>query len=1011
MKHFYTTLISVCLASMLGVSLFAAEYHVDQDGTGDFTLIQEAIDAAVDGDTIIVHPGTYCENIEFTGPNISLRSVDPDDPEVVDSTVIDGGWSGSVVTFTGDEDESCVLSGFTITNGNGHAGGGICGGDSILSRTKATITNCKISRNFAYYGGALAYCEGVIANCVIVGRREPFMRRPDSGGGLYKCDGTIRDCVIKDNDADSGAGLFDCDGTIIRCVISDNYSQGGGGGGLYRCDAIIDNCVVAGNYAISNIYSGSGGGLHSCNATILNCTIYGNTADFDGGGLYECEGEISNCIIWGNSAESGNELHESSAPSFSCISGWTDGGEGNTSEDPVLAAPEDGDFRLSLGSPCIDSGNNWAVWGNQDLDGGPRIIDRTVDMGAYEYRQGCWIVVESDAEMYWGQSTMVLSLEAGDFGSPQTVDLYAALQFPDERLLFIPSLSGDWSPWVLGLQLASGDVFSPPEPFSYAFSASDPDGVYSVYSALFGHGSTEPADLLTNIASSSFGRYMEVPTEFHAAKDGTGHFATVQGAMDAAEEGNTIIVHPGVYYENISFNGKNVTLQSTDPADPQIVESTIIEGRGHVVTFAGSEDESCLLWGVTIANGDGNGIYGAGCRASIANCIVRDNSRGGIVNCDGAITDCTISDNYAEEGGGLSECNGDIIRCKITGNRATWRSGGGLAWCNGRIIDCTIADNQTTRWPEHTPFGGGGIYACDGLFQDCLIYDNYTECYGGGVWSSNGTFANCIFWGNEAGYSYGGICGFNTPSPCYPKIVNCTFVNNDGAICDCFGPIRNCIIWNNPRGDTGVSDAPDINYCCISNWNWQHGGVGNISDDPMFVPGPFGEYYLDPESPCIDAGSQSAEEAGLSDRTTQADGTPDAGTVDMGYHYPILEAEVDVEVSCSLNADEFAPGDSMQGYLAVQNEGVEATVDVFVGFVLPDGSIYSWSDTGIALGVWPWMGDVTLPEGFSFGPEAILEFVVPGNLQRGVYSYVAAIAPSASPYDFICIDSAQFNVI
>jgi len=55
----------------------------------------------------------------------------------------------------------------------------------------------------------------------------------------------------------------------------------------------------------------------------------------------------------------------------------------------------------------------------------------------------------------------------------------------------------------------------------------------------------------------------------------------------------------------------------------------------------------------------------------------------------------------------------------------------------------------------------------------------------------------------------------------------------------------------------------------------------------MFVSGPQGEYYLDPDSPCIDAGSRSASEAGLSDRTTQADGKPDTGTVDMGFHYPV----------------------------------------------------------------------------------------------------------------------------
>ena len=57
--------------------------------------------------------------------------------------------------------------------------------------------------------------------------------------------------------------------------------------------------------------------------------------------------------------------------------------------------------------------------------------------------------------------------------------------------------------------------------------------------------------------------------------------------------------------------------------------------------------------------------------------------------------------------------------------------------------------------------------------------------------------------------------------------------------------------------------------------------------DPLFVSGPYGDFYLELESPYIDAGSESAEEAGLSDRTTQADGTPETGTVDMGFHYPM----------------------------------------------------------------------------------------------------------------------------
>lgn len=509
--------------------------------------------------------------------------------------------------------------------------------------------------------------------------------------------------------------------------------------------------------------------------------------------------------------------------------------------------------------------------------------------------------------------------------------------------------------------------------------------------------------------------------EFYVKQDGAGDFASIQDAIDAAVDGDTVIVYPGNYCENIRFNRKNIVLRSTDPEDDEIVASTIIDGgrKGSVVTFVGTEDETCLLSGFTVRKGkaegaNGGGICGGtyqGTHAGISNCTITGSGAeygGGLAWCSGTIANCTISGNGAEHGGGLCECNGDIVGCKITRNSAS-RSGGGLAYCNGRIIDCTISNNRTITEPENTPFGGGGIYACDGLFINCLIYDNYSTCYGGGVWASDGTFANCIFKGNRSAYAVGGIDGFCAPETCRPTITNCTFVANYGAISDCFGPIRNCIIWNNAKAPyTGLSQGLHVSYCCISNW---HGaGLGNTSEDPMFVTGPLGDFCLDPNSPCIDAGYGSAQEAGLSDRTTQADGTPDTGMVDMGYHYPIPEGQVDVEVICSLNTDEFSPGDLMQGYLAVENAGAEATVDVFVGFILPDGAVHSWTFGGLMPGIRAWMGDVTLSEGFNFGPEMVLQLTVPGNIEPGVYAYAAAVAPSASPFDFLSVDFAAFTI-
>ncbi len=82
----------------------------------DYATIQEAIVAAVQLDTIVVSPGTYTENIHYLGKLITITSVNPEDPEIVASTIIDGGGTGVTVTFSGIEDFRAGLTGFTVIN-------------------------------------------------------------------------------------------------------------------------------------------------------------------------------------------------------------------------------------------------------------------------------------------------------------------------------------------------------------------------------------------------------------------------------------------------------------------------------------------------------------------------------------------------------------------------------------------------------------------------------------------------------------------------------------------------------------------------------------------------------------------------------------------------------------------------------------------------------------------------------------------------------------------------------
>jgi predicted outer membrane repeat protein len=328
----------------------------------DIDSIQGGINMAINGDTVLVQPSTYVENINFSGKNIVVGSLTltTGDTSYISNTVIDGDSSGSVVMFENGEDSTTVLSGFTITNGSGRPddiaseGGGIyC--DSANPR----IENCKIINNFANQGGGI-YCRFSNSRWrnVLVKDNSSYSdiaMTSGDGGGIYfensnadwvnveivnntaEHDGGgifaggsniysvnfkiygnfadyngggiseggeiyMREGEICGNSAEEGGGIISGESTTLeKVLVCNNIASSGKGGGIISGESTTLKKVLVCNNSASSF----GGGIYSCGAEVrlINTTVCYNTGLVYGGGIYETDQGYSilvNTILWGN---------------------------------------------------------------------------------------------------------------------------------------------------------------------------------------------------------------------------------------------------------------------------------------------------------------------------------------------------------------------------------------------------------------------------------------------------------------------------------------------------------------------------------------------------------------------------------------------------------------------------------------------------------------------------------------------------------------------------------------
>ena len=593
--------------------------------------------------------GVLIDNLEVNLSSPPATILVPEDYATIQDA-IDNASDGDIVevgpdTYSGDGNRDIDFRGKAIT---------------VRSSDGPYNTTIDCSDSVGHRGFYFRRNEGsdsVLRGFTIIGATVPGS---DAIGGGILCEfssPSIVDCIIKEcaTELGGGIGVYNGSPTIIDCVIEDcqagglgQNSSGGLGAGIgltSGSNATILHSKIRNN---SGYYDSLGAGVYCwrSSAFFSNCDISHNTAqgNVQGGGAF-CGGssariEFQNCVISNNTAEIGGGI---------CA-----GSSGDSATERVII------------TNCTIAHNSLS--GASSTGGGIHSVSSNITIGnsIVWYNDGAAVMLIDPAS---SRPVLYSCIEGGysGLGNIDSDPLFASSGGGDYHL---QSLFGRYEPWG-GRWVIDSD-------YSPCIDAGDPQDSFDAEPLTNGkrinmgtYGGTAEASKGADAWIFHVDKYNG--SDYNSGLSKSDAFATIQRAVDEATyNGDTVMVWPGVYREEVVLKNKAITLQSAD--DAAVVTAT----SGYAFSFYSAESSNCVLRNFVITDcdrSDGGAIFLDGASPTLTNLTITDNRYGisayggsspDIVNCilwnntDGDLYQCRSRYSCIEQLSSSNRSNGNI---------------------------------------------------------------------------------------------------------------------------------------------------------------------------------------------------------------------------------------------------------------------------------------------------------------------------------------------------------------